>query len=71
MYIDQLKHNQNDQRKTLLQFIYENPTFNSIFLKGEEQKQLSSLIIESLIQENVFVIFERLDEIPLLIIYWQ
>ncbi|CAF1345867.1 unnamed protein product, partial [Rotaria sordida] len=63
-YVDQLKQNQNEQRKTLLQFIYENPTFNSTFFQDEERKELSSLILESLVQGNVLVIFEGLDEVP-------
>ncbi|CAF1060593.1 unnamed protein product [Didymodactylos carnosus] len=65
-YVEQLKENQNnDNKKTLLQFIYENPTLDSNFFKDEEEsKVLSSMIIESLIQGDVLVIFEGLDEIP-------
>ncbi|CAF4036462.1 unnamed protein product, partial [Rotaria sordida] len=61
-YVDQLKENQ--QKKTLLQFIYENSTFNSTFFQDEERKLLSSFLIESLIHGNVLIIFEGLDEVP-------
>ncbi|CAF3760597.1 unnamed protein product [Rotaria socialis] len=63
-YVDQLKENQKEQKKTLLQFIYENPTFNSIFFNDEERNGLSSFIMKSLIQGNVLIIFEGLDEVP-------
>lgn len=63
-YVDQLKQTQTEQKKTLLQFIYENPTFNSTYFQDDERKQLSLLVIESLIQGNVLVIFEGLDEVP-------
>ncbi|CAF4490646.1 unnamed protein product, partial [Rotaria sp. Silwood2] len=63
-YIDQLKENSNKQRKTLLQFIYEDATLNSTFFNDEERKELSSLIMKSLVQGNVLVIFEGLDEVP-------
>ncbi|CAF1051803.1 unnamed protein product [Rotaria sp. Silwood1] len=63
-YVDQVKENQNKKKSCLLEFIYENPTFDSIFFNVEERKELSSLIRESLIKENVLVIFEGLDEVP-------
>ncbi|CAF3375210.1 unnamed protein product [Rotaria sp. Silwood2] len=63
-YIDQLKENSNKQRKTLLQFIYEDATLNSTFFNDEERKELSSLIMKSLVHGNVLVIFEGLDEVP-------
>ncbi|CAF4015120.1 unnamed protein product, partial [Rotaria magnacalcarata] len=63
-YVDQLKENQKEQKKTLLQFIYENPTFNSTFFNDEERNELSSFIMRSLIQGNVLIIFEGLDEVP-------
>ncbi|CAF1378362.1 unnamed protein product [Rotaria sp. Silwood1] len=63
-YVDQLKENQNEQKKTLLQFIYENPALDSNYFTDEERKVLSSLIIQSLAQGNVLVIFEGLDEVP-------
>ncbi|CAF4381483.1 unnamed protein product [Didymodactylos carnosus] len=65
-YVEQLKENQNNgNKKTLLQFIYENPTFDSKFFKDEEERKiLSTIIIESLIKGDVLVILEGLDEIP-------
>ncbi|CAF3551095.1 unnamed protein product [Rotaria socialis] len=63
-YIDQIKENRNEQKKPLLQFIYENPTFNSIFFTDEEHKLLSCLMKESLVQGNVLIVFEGLDEVP-------
>ncbi|CAF3005478.1 unnamed protein product [Rotaria sp. Silwood2] len=63
-YVDQLKENHNEQKKTLLQFIYENHTLDSNYFNDEERKVLSSLIIQSLVQGNVLVIFEGLDEVP-------
>ncbi|CAM2727295.1 unnamed protein product [Rotaria socialis] len=63
-YVDQLKDNQHEQKKTLLQFIYENPTLDSNYFNDDERKLLSSLIIQSLIRGNVLVIFEGLDEVP-------
>ncbi|CAF4551234.1 unnamed protein product, partial [Didymodactylos carnosus] len=63
-YVDQLKETQNQQKTTLLQFIYENATLNSTLFTNEERKDLSCLIIESLIQGNVLIIFEGLDEVP-------
>ncbi|CAF4114167.1 unnamed protein product, partial [Rotaria sp. Silwood2] len=63
-YVDQLKENRNQRKKTLLQFIYENPTFDSTFFNHDERKELSTLIIELLLKGNVLVIFEGLDEVP-------
>ena len=63
-YVDQAKQNHNQRKKSLLHFISENPTFNSPFFDQEERRELSSLIVESLIQGNVLGIFEGLDEVP-------
>ncbi|CAF1425244.1 unnamed protein product [Rotaria sordida] len=63
-YVDQMKHTQNEQKKSLLQFIYENPTLNSTFFTPDEQNDLSSLVLSSLMQGNVLIIFEGLDEVP-------
>ena len=63
-YVDYTKEHQNEQRKTLLQFVYENPALNSICSSDEERNDLSSFIIESLVQGNILIIFEGLDEVP-------
>ena len=63
-YVDQAKQNHNHHKKSLLQFIYENLTFDSPFFDDEERRELSLLMIESLVQGNVLVIFEGLDEVP-------
>ncbi|CAF3945314.1 unnamed protein product [Rotaria sordida] len=63
-YVDQLKEKQNEKKKNLLQFIYENPTLNSTFFNDDERNELSSFIIQSLAQGNVLIIFEGLDEVP-------
>ncbi|CAF2953154.1 unnamed protein product [Rotaria sp. Silwood2] len=63
-YADKVKENHNKTKSSLLQFICENPTFDSIFFNVEERKELSSLIKESLVKENVLVISEGLDEVP-------
>ncbi|CAF4327716.1 unnamed protein product, partial [Rotaria sordida] len=65
-YVDQLKENSNKQKQTLLQYIYENiNTLNSTYFNDEERKELSSFIIESLLEGNILVIFEGLDEVPI------
>ncbi|UJR17369.1 hypothetical protein I4U23_004264 [Adineta vaga] len=56
--------NTSQQKVTLLEFIYENPTFNSTFFTMEERKDLSTWIIECLLHGNILVIFEGLDEVP-------
>ncbi|CAM4809047.1 unnamed protein product [Rotaria magnacalcarata] len=63
-YVDQLKDNRSGRKRTLLEFIYENPTLSSTCFTDEEQKQLSFLVREALVQGNVLVIFEGLDEVP-------
>ncbi|CAF4829504.1 unnamed protein product [Rotaria sp. Silwood1] len=63
-YVDQLKENRNQRKKTLLQFIYENPTLDSTFFTDDERQELSTCIVESLLKGNVLVIFEGLDEVP-------
>ncbi|CAF3842178.1 unnamed protein product [Rotaria sordida] len=64
-YVDQIKENHNENKSTLLQFIYENPTFDSTFFNNEERIELSFLMKESLVEGNVLVIFEGLDEVPI------
>ncbi|CAF3838861.1 unnamed protein product [Rotaria sordida] len=64
-YVDQIKENHNENKSTLLQFIYENPTFDSKFFNNEERIELSFLMKESLVEGNVLVIFEGLDEVPI------
>ena len=63
-YVDQSKQNPNQHKQSLLQFISQNPTCSSSFFDDEERRELSSLMIESLIQGNVLVILEGLDEVP-------
>ncbi|CAF3596510.1 unnamed protein product [Rotaria sp. Silwood1] len=63
-YVDQSKENQNQRKRTLLEFIYGNPTFNSSYFQEEERKILSSLIKQALVQGDVLIIFEGLDEVP-------
>ncbi|CAF3747873.1 unnamed protein product [Rotaria sordida] len=63
-YVEQLKENQYERKKSLLQFIYENPTLNSTVFNNEEQQELSYFIIESLVKGNILIIFEGLDEVP-------
>ena len=63
-YVDQSKQTNNQQKRTLLQFIMENSTCNSSFFDDEERRELSLLMMESFIQGNVLVIFEGLDEVP-------
>ena len=63
-YVDQMKQNHKQCKKSLLQFICENSSFNSSFFDNEERRELSSFIMESLIQGNILVIFEGLDEVP-------
>ncbi|CAF0784628.1 unnamed protein product [Adineta steineri] len=63
-YVNQIKDNPYEQKLTLLQFIHENVTLNSLLFTNEERQDLSSLIIESLLHGNVLIIFEGLDEVP-------
>ncbi|CAF5026833.1 unnamed protein product, partial [Rotaria sp. Silwood1] len=63
-YVDQVKENLTEKKSTLLQFIYENSTFNSTFFSDEERIELSFLMKESLVEGNILVIFEGLDEVP-------
>ena len=63
-YIDQVKQNSNQQKKSLLQFIGDNPTFNSTIFNEEERRELTQIIVQSLIQGDILVIFEGLDEVP-------
>ena len=63
-YVDQLRENPRGQKSTLLRFIYENPTFHATAFAEEERLELSALVMESLLQENVLIVFEGLDEVP-------
>ncbi|CAF3333520.1 unnamed protein product, partial [Rotaria sp. Silwood2] len=63
-YVDKVKENDGENKFTLLQFIYENPTFHSTFFNHQKQIELSFSIKELLIEGNVLVIFEGLDEVP-------
>ena len=64
-YVDQIKQQTPDgQQKTLLHFTSENPICSSSFFNAEERRELSLLMMESIIQGNVLVIFEGLDEVP-------
>ena len=63
-YVDQLKENQNEQKKLYFSLSMKILLLIQHFLQDEERKELSSLIIESLVQGNVLVIFEGLDEVP-------
>ena len=63
-YVDQLRENHRGQTSTLLQFICENPTFNATFFTAEERRELTFLVMESLLQGNVLIVFEGLDEVP-------
>ena len=63
-YVDQTKQTHDQRKISLLQLISENPTFDSPFFNHEERNELSLLMMESLIQGNVLVIFEGLDEVP-------
>ncbi|CAF1290805.1 unnamed protein product [Adineta ricciae] len=64
-YVDQIKDNSKQQKRSLLQFLQENSTMNSLLFTEEEREDLSLLMTEYILHGNVLIIFEGLDEVPI------